>query len=230
MTDCQSAEIRDQLPDLLHDRLSAEDRTVVLAHVDACADCREELNLLRGVLRALVTSTPRIDTARIAAALPTPASRTIPITHTRSRWADWRIAATITVLAAGVSSVAVLSRGGNTVPAPVAPSTKTTPAQPTTPSDLTPVASAESANSRPARANVSPVVPARTVAQDDPALVDQPEVSMEGRLNGLSEQQLRALLNDINQMKAVPITEPEPVTINVNSRASSGAGAGTDWL
>src|SRR4029078_419075 len=47
MNDCLNAEMRDLLPDLLHDRLAADVRAAVTAHVSACIDCREELEVLR---------------------------------------------------------------------------------------------------------------------------------------------------------------------------------------
>ena len=53
MSDCPNAEIRDLLPDLLHDRLDAPTRARVLAHVDGCADCRSELELLRSLRGSL---------------------------------------------------------------------------------------------------------------------------------------------------------------------------------
>lgn len=224
MTDCQNAEIRDQLPDLLHDRLSAGERAAVLAHVDGCAECRDELELLRGVRRALVTTTPRIDTALIVSALPKPgASVVIPLRAKRSRWADWRVAATITVLAAGGSSVALLSRARATVPPVViAPDRPTDTAQASIP--------APPPSNAVAPDKVAREAAAKTVAEAETASVaDQPEIGMEGRLNGLSEQQLRSLLDDIGQMKAVPITEPEPAVINVNARSSSSGDGGVDW-
>ena len=54
MNDCPNAEIRDQLPDLLHDRLDASARAAVTAHVASCVDCRDELELLRGVHGMLI--------------------------------------------------------------------------------------------------------------------------------------------------------------------------------
>ncbi|PYP60840.1 MAG: hypothetical protein DMD26_18920, partial [Gemmatimonadetes bacterium] len=47
MTDCPNAEMRDRLPDLLHERLDASARAVVMAHVADCDDCRAELVVLR---------------------------------------------------------------------------------------------------------------------------------------------------------------------------------------
>lgn len=75
MRDCPDATMRDLLPDLLNDRLSARQRADVRAHLDACVDCRAELQLLERV-RASVQRTP-IDVARIAAAVPA---------YQRSRW------------------------------------------------------------------------------------------------------------------------------------------------
>ena len=47
MTDCSSAEMRDRLPDLLHERLDPSARAAVMAHVADCQDCDLELALLR---------------------------------------------------------------------------------------------------------------------------------------------------------------------------------------
>ena len=97
MTDCPNAELRDLLPDLLHDRLDGATRTRVEAHLRGCEECRGELALLRS-LRA-VAPTPRLDVAGIVAALPAP--------RAPRRWTanSWRIAAAIVVLAAGGSSL-----------------------------------------------------------------------------------------------------------------------------
>src|SRR5215218_2214702 len=114
MNDCSNAEIRDQLPDLLHDRLDVSLRADVLAHVDDCVDCRSELELLRGVQGVLLQRTPRIDVNYVVQALPkrvTPPLRAIPA---RRIWADWRIAAAVTLLAVGGGSMAVMNRGAGT--------------------------------------------------------------------------------------------------------------------
>ncbi|HEY9225546.1 MAG TPA: zf-HC2 domain-containing protein, partial [Gemmatimonadaceae bacterium] len=72
MNDCPDAEMRDRLPDLLHDRLSATERDAVTTHVAACVDCREELELLRDMETALLAATPRVDIAYVVNALPKP--------------------------------------------------------------------------------------------------------------------------------------------------------------
>jgi anti-sigma factor RsiW len=221
VNDCRNAEIRDQLPDLLHDRLNAGARAAVLAHVDGCAECREELELLRRVRQVVILSTPRIDTARIVSMLPKPgASAVVPIRPSRSRWADWRIAATITVLAVGGTSVALLTHSSGVVgpdsiavaPVVSVPRGESTLAPPTMPvrgPELSTTVAESSAND---------------AAPGDPGSAE----GVDGRLTGLSEQQLRALLDDIGQLKATPITEPEPVNIKVEMKSSSGSRGDTE--
>ena len=68
MRDCPNGEMRDRLPELMHNRLDGESLRVVQAHVAGCADCRAELALLEQ-LRAVPVA-PRIDASRIVAALP----------------------------------------------------------------------------------------------------------------------------------------------------------------
>src|SRR5262249_24314168 len=112
MIDCRNAEIRDRLPDLLHERLEPESRAAVVAHVEGCELCQAELALLRDV-RAAMTA-PRVDVARIARAVAAstsgaPRLASVASTQTGSRrWADWRIAAAITVLVLGGSSAVTL--------------------------------------------------------------------------------------------------------------------------
>ena len=47
MRECQNIDVRDRLPDLLHERLMAAERERVLLHVAGCADCTAELAWLR---------------------------------------------------------------------------------------------------------------------------------------------------------------------------------------
>ena len=114
MNDCPNAEIRDQLPDLLHDRLDVSMRAAVMAHVDECVDCRSELELLRGVHGMLTAQTPRVDINYVVNALPKRAPQALRVVPRRRAWADWRIAAAVTVLAIGSGSFAVLRQSGTT--------------------------------------------------------------------------------------------------------------------
>jgi hypothetical protein len=223
VNDCQNATIRDQLPDLLHDRLSAADRAVVLAHLDGCGVCRDELELLGRVRGALLGATPRVNTLRILSALPKPGTAgVLPIAAraSRSRWSDWRIAAAVTVLVAGGGSVVVLSHSlSRSHQADVSTTVATTPlANPASPSNAvlapSPATSATPVESA-VRAETTVAVSEVASAGED----EEPEAVVDGRLRDLSEQQLQALLNEIGQMRAVPITEPTPITIKVDSRA-----------
>ena len=68
MRDCSNGEMRDRLPELMHNRLEGEALAVVRAHVDGCADCQAELELLKRIRGAAIA--PRVDAARIVASLP----------------------------------------------------------------------------------------------------------------------------------------------------------------
>ena len=100
MNDCPNGELRDRLPDLLHDRLTPAARRDVETHLATCADCRQELELLRAA-RASMRRAPAVDVGRIVAALPAPRRA-----GQRSR-ASWRAAAAIALIAVGGTSVAV---------------------------------------------------------------------------------------------------------------------------
>ncbi|MGH7719308.1 MAG: anti-sigma factor family protein, partial [Gemmatimonadaceae bacterium] len=65
MTDCSRADVRDLLPDLLHERLDPVTRAEVERHVSACADCAAEMRLLRG-MRAALARTPVVNVQAIA--------------------------------------------------------------------------------------------------------------------------------------------------------------------
>src|SRR3569833_2675599 len=113
MNDCMNAEIRDQLPDLVHDRLSAGARAIVIAHVDACVDCRDELELLRDAKTLFARGIPRVDVAYVVGALPKApapraATRLEPARRKRA-WTDWRIAAAAALVIAGGGSYAVMN-------------------------------------------------------------------------------------------------------------------------
>src|SRR4051812_14999429 len=108
MTDCPNGDVRDLLPDLLHDRLAPDVRREVEAHVAGCEDCRAELALL-GAMRSTLRRAPAVDVATIAAAIP---PYRAPM---RRSWARWQAAAAVLLLAGGTSIVMVESR----TPAPV---------------------------------------------------------------------------------------------------------------
>jgi hypothetical protein len=221
MNDCPNAEIRDQLPDLLHDRLSSSTRAGVMAHVATCADCRDELELLRGVHEALAARAPQVDVDAIVRALPRPSSRQVQPVRRRRSWSDWRVAAAVTLLVAGGSSVVVYDRiapSGTSAVASIVDSESLVPSP--AKNAVEPVGSAS--------ASQSPVIPTSTVAsaQPKPAVSERSSSSglgLSGRLADLDDRQLEALLSDIDHLEATPITEPEPVTIRIEPTGSTSS-------
>ncbi|HET9425613.1 MAG TPA: zf-HC2 domain-containing protein [Gemmatimonadaceae bacterium] len=116
MIDCPNVEMRDRLPDLANESLDPATRALVVAHVEACAACTAEMEIVRSVRLAMVASTPRVNVANIVLALPSygmgAVPGVVPITAARSArarsWGTWRVAAAVTLLAGGVGSYAVL--------------------------------------------------------------------------------------------------------------------------
>ena len=208
MTDCPNAEMRDRLPDLLHERLDASARALVMAHVEQCDDCRAELMLLREARVALSSGMRAVDITSIArVVIARTASPAAPRTRQKdvgSTWLDWRVAASIAVLVVGGASFAVIRARQQPVAAPSATVLS--------PSLSTPV-------------NVAPpvaVAPERRVPQatSAPAAPASAELSAAGGVGDLSDKDLRALLEDLDSIDAMPSTEPEPVTVRVTPPGS----------
>lgn len=94
MRDCTNVEMRELLPELMHDRLPADAHARLSAHLATCAECQAELELLRRV-RAAVPA-PRVDVAGIASRLPAYRSRGVFGHPLR-----WAIAAGLVAVAGG---------------------------------------------------------------------------------------------------------------------------------
>lgn len=167
MRDCSNAEVRDALPDLMHGTLPADRRAVVQAHVNACADCRAELELLARV-RQSVTA-PRVDVARTVAALP--AYRAAGPWRRAFR-PMWQAAAAVLLIA---GSAVVLQRGR-------------TPEVRRSPDTL------------------AMVVPAT-------ALPVPSELSIGETFQDVSDTDLRALVNAIDTLDALPLEEPARIAM-----------------
>jgi len=206
MTDCPNAEMRDRLPDLLHERLDASARAVVIAHVEQCDDCRAELMLLREASVALtsdvravdITSITRVVIGRTAGARE-PTRRRAP-----SSWMDWRVAASIAVLAVGGASFAIVRARQQPVAAPVPAAVSRSVPAPVSEQVATDI-------QRPAvHATPTSAAPANA------------ELSAAGGVGDLSDSDLRALLDDLQSIDAMPSAEPEPVTVRV---AIPGSGS-----
>ena len=209
MTDCPNAEMRDRLPDLLHERLEASARTAVVAHVEQCDDCRAELMLLREARFALSSNVRAVDVTSIASVVIARTASPAAVERTRRRaarspWTDWRVAASIAVLAVGGASFAVIrARQQQPVAAPVPAAVLPSVALP---------------------APQSATDTERRVSQATPnsATAASAELSAAGGVGDLSDSDLRALLDDLNSIDAMPSAEPEPVTVRV---AVPGSGS-----
>ena len=212
MNDCPNAEIRDRLPDLLHDRLDVSMRAAVMAHVDECVDCRAELELLKDVRDVMIARTPRVDINYVVNALPKQYAKTGPVAPRRRTWADWRVAAAITVLAVGGGSVAVMNydRSGSVA---VAGDTSRLIGE----SAIAPPVTTPSGDASRSRESTRQTV---TSAND---ATSASTLATAAGLSDLSEGELQGLLDEIDQMQAVPITDPQPVTIRVGSSSPEGA-------
>jgi hypothetical protein len=138
MSECSNGEMRELLPDLLHEHLQPAARARVQTHVDVCAACRAELALLARVRSG--SPAPRLDASRLAAAIPPYRVRSI-----WARAADapaLRIAAAIALVAGALWLVRrptggePVSRPSVTAPAPAsamvaaAPSSEVTVGEP----------------------------------------------------------------------------------------------------
>ena len=197
MTDCPNADVRDLLPDLLHGRLDAGTRARVEAHVSTCAECAAELSVLRS-LRDTMHDVPAMDTAAIVAAIPS---------HARPRhrsWVSWRIAATITVLLGGASSLLVLRNGADRYvdTARVTPAAVAVTRAPATGAPAVDVAAPRSPAVESTSRMQPPAITSRTVV---PAA--SRELAMGVSMSDLSDRELTALLKAIDELDAVPSTE-----------------------
>lgn len=113
MSDCTNLEIHERLPEYLHGRLGALEIRWVETHVASCAECGNELSLLRSVRQAY-DYVPAVHVAAIVGALPRPRPA-------RRRWTSTpvllRIAAVVSFVSLGGISLAtlrgVLDRGAN---------------------------------------------------------------------------------------------------------------------
>jgi hypothetical protein len=190
MNDCPNGYVRDLLPDLLHDRLAPAERRSVQIHVDGCVDCRAELVLL-GELWATMHRVHAVNVAVIAAALPAYRAGTKPV---RRSWVGWRTAAAITMVVAGGTSVALVSRGvGGSSDSLAARSTAAIGAANATSS----IANGEKAS--------TPVAAEAPTGGRELAMAG-------GSLGELSDRELSTLLDGIESLDALPSTDVDGMT------------------
>lgn len=201
MTDCSNVEMRERLPDLLHGRLEGAARVEVQAHLATCATCAAELALLQEA-RLVLDRAPTVDVARILAALPRPG--VAPLTVSRGGRAErpaagraaapaWRRYAVAAglLLAAGVGTFPLL-RGAAAVASDRGPLAGV------------PVTGAPSSSA--ARA------PGDAAGADWLLAVN---------VEGLSDDDFAGLLDGLDDLEAVPASDPLPL-VPVESSAGGG--------
>src|SRR5471030_1776115 len=100
MHDCEDGNMRDLLPAYVHGTLSAAERAKVAAHLESCADCAAELELIETASRAI--RAPKVNIGKIVKALPA-----APRSSSRSPVARQllQLAAAIAIVAIGAFSV-----------------------------------------------------------------------------------------------------------------------------
>ncbi|HYW31087.1 MAG TPA: hypothetical protein VE869_06230 [Gemmatimonas sp.] len=127
MTECSNIHMRDMLPDLVAARLAAADWVAVEAHVESCAECTEEVALLR-LARSVRPRAVPVDVTRIVAALPMREVGAVGVAGprlvrespvmaprtTRVLSSTWRMAAAISVAVIGGWSALTFRSGSAT--------------------------------------------------------------------------------------------------------------------
>jgi hypothetical protein len=190
--------MREQLPELLHGQLSPATRVLVERHVAECADCAAELEVLRQV-RA-VARTPKVDVARIAASIP-------PYRGASAAWAAVRSqrAFGIPTLYIAAAVLAILTATG------VLARLRTPPQATDVPRVTPPVAT-----------NIAPPVTSQQAKA--PAAAPVTQLSLGEPLADLSEGDLRALMETVDDLEAAPsadVESAEPSLIDIDIEGES---------
>jgi anti-sigma factor RsiW len=196
MNKCTELDIKEMLPDLLHGRLAADARAQVEAHIAGCEDCTEELEVLRTVKSAAVFI-PAIEVDQVVRQIPP--YRTIVSAAqapARPRIVSWLVAASLAVLVLGGGSLLMIQK--SPIVAPVAPVAAVDTSQlPRSGSAQTARTKELAAFTRKSTA-VSPTAAPHALA-------------LAASVDGLSDNNLRQLMDDLNNFDALPTTEPGPV-------------------
>ena len=204
MNKCMERDIQEMLPDLLHRTLAADARARVEAHLATCEQCEEDLEVLRAVKAAAIFA-PSIDVDRVVRQIP-PYRTIVPEVEmpARPRFVSWLVAASLAIVVLGGGSL-LLMQPKSATRAVATDSTGSGLAIPATPSKVTPEA-------------LNPGTPAPTTASRAP---HTHALALATDVEGLTDSDLRQLINDMNRFDALPASEPEPV-ISVDSGDSLG--------
>lgn len=184
--ECGNADMRDRLPDLLHDRLPPTTRAEVQAHLDQCADCRAELALLQRV-RAAAMAVPAapVNTGRIVAAVPA-----------YRRPSFWARASRSTLIR--IAAVIVLAIGGSMLVSDEVPQLADEPR-------VAPIVPVATTPGTPATRGATSQVTVR------PRQTQHAELAVGETFDDLSDSELQALLKAMESLEARTPAEPEVV-------------------
>jgi anti-sigma factor RsiW len=192
MTDCSNVEVREQLPEFVSGRLSAADDALVRHHLESCADCSHEVEILR-IARSLRPLAPPLDVSRIVGALPSPMLRRQAAggrwSPARVRVSAWRVAAAIGFVALGGLSWQVARDGSRAL----------LPGGGTTDSVLQVASAADSGTPRP----------------DSMLILERETASMEvavsfGNLGDYTDEELQLILDRLDQWDGAASADPLP--------------------
>lgn len=199
MNDCPNGDIRDLLPDLVHERLDAASVERVRTHITGCVDCTAEMALLARIrAEAESVRVPTVDVGRVVSRLPRAGRQS----QRWSRNVGVRIAAGLVVLLAGASWMRQASKhdeGAVGIEQPVViaqgPATQ----------------SSESAHV----VSAAPRVTRTTRTAGGPTR----QISLDDDLTDLSDRELEALLGALNSFEAVTRIEPASLEPNLESES-----------
>jgi anti-sigma factor RsiW len=195
MSDCQNVEMREALPDLLHDRLDAAAAARVRAHVAACTECAAELELLQRVQRAYA-SVPAVDTAAIVRALPARRRASVARARTTYSLGVLRLAAAVVFVVGGALVLRTVIAGS--------PQGSDTTGQLTLQAgDSAPAIVPETASTR-SPESAAPRVLAMSISEVD----------------DLEADELETLLGALDEIDAAPVAEPDTLIGSVRGVGS----------
>lgn len=193
MNKCAELDIQEMLPDLLHGRLDADARARLEAHIAGCEQCTEELEVLRTVKSAAVFI-PVIDVDQLVRQIP-PYRAIVPAVQApaRPRVVSWLVAASLVVVVLGGGSLLMIQRAPTL--APVARVDRSPPPAGGSRQVAKPI---DVATVKPKSTGVNPIAAPHALA-------------LATAVDGLSDNNLRQLTDDLNNFDALPATEPGPV-------------------
>ncbi len=204
-------EVRDALPDLLHDRLDAGLRQTVEKHLISCAECRAELAVLR-MVQAAPSFEPTMDAAKITALIP-PYGGVIQ-RKPAVRGAYWQVSAVLATVVLVAGSV-VLSRRESVSVSPAqnraqvaASNTNGAAAQPST-----------GASAGVTRAPIAPAAVRESVGTSKPQ-----ELQLAAGLEGVSDRGVAQLLRELDKLDPLPSPDPEPLGLSEGETSTEQGG------